>query len=159
MVRVAGAVLTMPSLDCHHPSSHAPSLPAIQPLRLAHDIADREVNKNEMEADSPLSLVHSSCRLISASVTVGRTFSKLFRKSANFSGGSCSSSDSISFHDFSTASESPGEQGVHFIFVDDGDDPGGGVDARTGLKCVAETILRTGCIRASRTAMEISEPV
>src|SRR5215471_14593099 len=61
----------------------------------------------------PDSFVQSSCLLISASVTVGRTLDSDFKKSANFSGGSNSSSESTSDHDFSTAFGSPGEHGVH----------------------------------------------
>lgn len=72
-------------------------------------------------------------------------------KSASLSGGSTSSSESISDQVFSTAFESPGEHGVHLAFPDDEE---GGI----GLKCVAEMTLRTGCIRASRTTMDISEP-
>ncbi|KAG6329623.1 hypothetical protein ID866_9467 [Astraeus odoratus] len=90
---------------------------------------------------------------MSFSVTVGRTFSKLFKKSCSFKGGSSNSSDSTSFHDFSTASGSPGEHGVHLVFVGEDDGDGG-----AGLKWVAEITFRTGCMRASRTTMAMSEP-
>ena len=45
---------------------------------------------------SPLSFVHSSCFRISSCVTVGLTVLKLFKKSFSFSGGSSSSSLSMS---------------------------------------------------------------
>jgi hypothetical protein len=100
----------------------------------------------------PDSFVHSSCRLISASVTVGLTLSRDFTKSFNVSDGSRSSSDSTSDQDFSTASGSPGEQGVHLTISGSSSDT-------TCLKCVAEMTLRTGCISASRTRIDMSEPV
>lgn len=89
---------------------------------------------------------------MSSSETVGLTLSMAFRKSLSLNGGSSKSSVPISVHAFSTASGSPGEQGVHFIFD-------GSVGQGTYLKCVADSTLRTGCMRASRTSTAISEPV
>jgi hypothetical protein len=97
----------------------------------------------------PLSFVHSSCRRISDSVTVGRMMSTLLIKSDMRSGGSRRSSSPRSDHAFSSAAGSPGEHGVHLVFPS---------SVWTCLKCVAEITLRTGCINASRTTMEISEP-
>lgn len=101
----------------------------------------------------PDSFVQSSCFLMSASDTVGLTLSNDFKKSFNVNGGSISSSDSISDHVFSTASGSPGEHGVHLIASGFSSESDG-----ICLKCVAEMTFRTGCMSASRTRIDISEP-
>src|SRR5215471_7523238 len=90
----------------------------------------------------PDSFVQASCRLISASVTVFRTLDNEDSKSFRVSGGSISSSESISDHVFSTASGSPGEHGVHLSRTLGSEDG-------MRLKCVADITLRTGCMRAS----------
>lgn len=102
------------------------------------------------ENDRPESFVHSTCRLMSSSLTVGRTLSTALMKSFSFSGGSRSSSDSSSVQALSSASGSPGEQGVHFVLLPS--------DCGTGLKCVADSTFRTGCMRASRTTTAMSDP-
>jgi len=99
----------------------------------------------------PESFVQSSCFLISAAVTVGLTLSSDFIKSFNVNGGSTSSFDSTSDQDFSIAPVSPGEQGVHLM-------ASGSSGNETCLKCVADITLRTGCMSASRTRIDISEP-
>ncbi len=90
---------------------------------------------------------------MSASVTVGGVDSSDSRKSASFKGGSNNSSEPTSCQVFSTASGSPGEHGVHFV-------SSGLLDIGSGtrLKCVADMTLRMGCMSASRTTVEISDP-
>lgn len=113
-------------------------------------------NKHEMLTvdqpilDIPDSLVQSSCFWTSDAEHVDLFVSSDFMKSASFNGGSKSSSASTVSQDFSTASASPGEQGVHFNTSVSG--------SGICLKWVADRSLRTGCMRASRTTMAISEP-
>lgn len=113
-----------------------------------HEIISATKTTSNETHDGPESLVHSSCFLMSSAVTVGRVVSSDLRKSFSFNGGSKSSSLSISDQDFSCAAGSPGEHGVHLSLP----------SSSTCLKCVAESTFRTGCIKASRTTVEISEP-
>ena len=133
----------------HHDRCYAPSFPTNWKAWVG--LRWNRLKKKKIRV--PDSLVHWSCFAISACVTVGRVLSNDFKKSAILNGGSSNSSELIWAHAFSTAFGSPGEQGVHFF-----GSPFSVSGFATCLKWVADMTFRTGCIRASRTMVDMSDP-
>lgn len=100
------------------------------------------------KSDTPYFSVHSSCNLISDFVTVGLVLSKPSKKSSIVKGRTNNSLFCTCFNVIGTAAGSKGEHGVHLY----------GMLLPVRLKWLALRAALNGCIRASLTAVAMSDP-